>query len=46
MPGWAMRYEDQSTRQPVDAIIDELMRRGAKEVAELATALFLVVLVH
>ena len=35
-----------SARRPVDAIIDELLRRGAEEVAELATALFLVVLVH
>ena len=36
----------QSARRPVDAIIDELLRRGAEEVDELATALFLVVLVH
>eukprot|EP00964_Phaeocystis_antarctica_P115599 scaffold79551_cov62-Phaeocystis_antarctica.AAC.1 len=39
-------YESISARRPVDAIIDELLRRGAEEVAELATALFLVVLVH
>ena len=44
MLGWAR--ESIYTRQPVDAIIDELLRRGAKEVAELAPALFLVVLVH
>eukprot|EP00964_Phaeocystis_antarctica_P088838 scaffold56550_cov69-Phaeocystis_antarctica.AAC.3 len=35
-----------SVRRPVDAIVDKFLRRGAEEVAELATALFLVVLVH
>eukprot|EP00964_Phaeocystis_antarctica_P071372 scaffold43539_cov74-Phaeocystis_antarctica.AAC.2 len=36
----------QSASRPVNAIIDEFLRRGAEEVAELATSLFLVVLVH
>eukprot|EP00964_Phaeocystis_antarctica_P073492 scaffold45093_cov74-Phaeocystis_antarctica.AAC.5 len=36
----------QCARPPVDAIIEQRLRRDAEEVVELATALFLLVLVH